>query len=259
MKKLSLLFAGMFVCLYGLLAHGNHHYSKNSNIELRAWNNSSFEITFDNKTYAKTNRFGLRNISPGLHYMEVIQHIPNKYGNGGMRKVLYVGKINIPKNAEVKATIKPNKKLVVQSLPINNHHYPSHQPQCGFDNGYSCSCVNDYGCDNDGYLDDFYPNNGYQPLPMAHNDFNKLLQVVENKNFDSEKLLIIEQAIIFNYFNTEQAYELMTRFTFDSNKLKLAKSIYPNVIDSHNFYLVNDLFTFNSSIKELNDYIINYG
>jgi hypothetical protein len=43
--------------------------------------------------------------------------------------------------------------------------------------------------------------------------------------------------------------------TFDSSRLELAKLAYLSTVDKENFWVVYDLFTFESSIVELNEYI----
>jgi hypothetical protein len=47
---------------------------------------------------------------------------------------------------------------------------------------------------------------------------------------------------------------LVKMMTFESNKLALAKAAYPNCIDRNNYYLVNDAFTFSSSVTELTNF-----
>jgi len=47
----------------------------------------------------------------------------------------------------------------------------------------------------------------------------------------------------------------MNMLTFESSKLELAKAGYAFVTDRQNFYLVNNSFTFDSSISELEHFI----
>jgi hypothetical protein len=47
----------------------------------------------------------------------------------------------------------------------------------------------------------------------------------------------------------------MLLFTFENNRLDFAKFAYAYTFDTGNYYLVNDAFTFETSIDELNAYI----
>ena len=42
---------------------------------------------------------------------------------------------------------------------------------------------------------------------------------------------------------------------FDSAKLEFAKLAYRNTIDRENFFMINNKFTFSSSVSELNNFI----
>ena len=78
---------------------------------------------------------------------------------------------------------------------------------------------------------------------------------LENKSFESSKFQIAKQALSYNYFSSAQVADLMSVFSFESTRLDFAKSAYVKVIDKQNFYLVNDAFSFESSIQDLNQYI----
>jgi hypothetical protein len=81
---------------------------------------------------------------------------------------------------------------------------------------------------------------------------------MENAGFESDKKLIAEQAISSHRVKAIQVYRILTMFSFESTKLKIAKFAYGYCIDKNNYYLVNDAFSFSSSIRELNNYIGNY-
>lgn len=260
MKKVNLLLAMLILLTFTALANHGHNYWKNSELEIKLWDNSSFHVVFDNYTFAKSNRFGLDNIKPGVHQIQVLKLKPNKYGHGGLKQVLYSGAIKIPKNAKMKAIVTPSRNLDIQIVRANNHY--EHQADCGFSNGYNCSChsYNDWNsnsCDDNWGFENNIQN--YGPSAMNNIDFNNLYNMVENTSFDDSKLSIVKQALSYNYMNTEQVSLLLGLFSFESYKLKLAKHAYTKVIDPQNYYLVNNQFTFNSSINELNNYIIQYG
>jgi hypothetical protein len=48
---------------------------------------------------------------------------------------------------------------------------------------------------------------------------------------------------------------MMLLFTFEDNKLEVAKYAYRKTVDNRNYVMVNDAFTFSSSRDELAKYI----
>jgi hypothetical protein len=61
-----------------------------------------------------------------------------------------------------------------------------------------------------------------------------------------------------NYFTSQQVKELLQLFTFENNKLDLAKYAYRKTMDRRNYYIVNDVFAFSNSKDELARYIRDY-
>ncbi|MCF8372573.1 MAG: DUF4476 domain-containing protein [Bacteroidales bacterium] len=56
--------------------------------------------------------------------------------------------------------------------------------------------------------------------------------------------------------SSEQVLELLQMLSFDSYRLDLAKYAYIYTVDKHNYYIVNNAFTFSSNITALNQYIL---
>ena len=94
--------------------------------------------------------------------------------------------------------------------------------------------------------------------PMSDQDFNQLLNRVKGQWFSSSKLRAAKDAIPNNTFRTAQVRELLQAFTSDSEKLELAKLAYRSTIDQRNYYTVMEVFSFQSSKEELDQFIRNY-
>lgn len=93
--------------------------------------------------------------------------------------------------------------------------------------------------------------NGY---PMSESRFNEVVKSIEAKSFDDSKLTMAKQVINTNCMTSAQVKRLMLLFSFEDTRLDLAKYAYGYTYDIGNYYQLNDAFTFESSIDELNAY-----
>jgi hypothetical protein len=93
------------------------------------------------------------------------------------------------------------------------------------------------------------------PNPMSHGDFESLKNTISTKSFEDGKLEIAKQAVAANCLLCSQVREVMKLFSFEDTKLTFAKFAYGHTYDTGNYFKVNDAFSFESSIDELNRYI----
>jgi hypothetical protein len=91
--------------------------------------------------------------------------------------------------------------------------------------------------------------------PMAPADFNSVKNSISSKTFEDSKLTIAKQVVGSNCLLCSQVKEIMMLFTYEDTKLDFAKFAYGHTYDIGNYYMLNDAFTFESSIDELNEYI----
>ncbi len=90
---------------------------------------------------------------------------------------------------------------------------------------------------------------------VCEREFANIAGAVCNRTFEDDKLLVAKQAIGCKLVSADQVRRLMCKFTFESTKLDFAKWAYRHCWDAQNYYIVNDAFTFSSSIRELDDFI----
>jgi hypothetical protein len=93
------------------------------------------------------------------------------------------------------------------------------------------------------------------PNPMMPTEFDDVKRSISSKTFEDSKLTIAKQVIGANCLLCSQVKEIMLLFTFEGTRLDLAKFAYKYTYDISNYYKLNDAFTFESSIDELNNYI----
>jgi hypothetical protein len=92
-------------------------------------------------------------------------------------------------------------------------------------------------------------------VPMGSGDFGSMKSSISSKSFEDSKVTIAKQILNDNCLSAAQVRELMNLFTYEESKLDIAKYAYRRTVDPNNYYKVNDAFTFETSIDDLNAYI----
>lgn len=91
--------------------------------------------------------------------------------------------------------------------------------------------------------------------PMSDGDFADAKKSIEKKGFEDTKMTLAKQIGRDHCFTTAQVKGIMQLFGFEDSKLDFAKFAYDHTFDIGNYYKVNDVFGFESSVDELNQYI----
>lgn len=93
---------------------------------------------------------------------------------------------------------------------------------------------------------------------VSDDDLARIKEQMESTTFDTEKPKIMKAALTGKRcFRTDQIRELLDLFTFDSDKLPLAKFAYSYVKDRANYSELTEAFDFDNSKDELRAYIRN--
>lgn len=156
--------------------------------------------------------------------------------------LLYRTTLNVRNNSRLVLDFFTNKGLfLLDSYPVQSQSY-------GF-NSWNDVWNNPYG--NGGYDANLnYPN------VMDNQTFQQFMDTMKNRAwFDDKKMEFINQQGRHAMFTSEQISILVKDLSFDKNKLALAKSLFPKCVDKQKYFLVYDSFDFESSRKELMDYI----
>lgn len=96
---------------------------------------------------------------------------------------------------------------------------------------------------------------GCNGWPMNSSDFNSAKGSISSKSFEDSKLTTAKQVAGSNCLNADQVKQIMGLFSFEESKLEFAKFAYSRTVDKNNYFKVNDAFSFESSIDDLNKYI----
>ena len=93
------------------------------------------------------------------------------------------------------------------------------------------------------------------PVPMSNTEFSDLSQTISSKSFEESKMTIAKQVLRDRCMFVTQVKQIMMQFSFEQTRLDFAKFAYERTYDIGNYFKVNDAFTFETSIDELNEYI----
>ncbi|MEI7663294.1 MAG: DUF4476 domain-containing protein [Bacteroidota bacterium] len=107
----------------------------------------------------------------------------------------------------------------------------------------------------DGERDDYSGPRGC-PKPMGQQAFDQALESISSKSFTSSKMTVARQVVRTNCLRCSQVKEIMKQFSFESDKLEIAKFAYKHTWDVNNYFLLNDAFEFDSTIDDLNSFIL---
>lgn len=218
----------IYTIAISLLSFSAMAYHQLSDLRLNVHGYTLFTVALDGRHYPHPDtRYEVRDITPGQHLLEVFS-AGGYYGS----TVLFAGYIHIPASSIVNARIDRYGRFVINTITPKYMAPVVYQP--------APVCV---------------PVSAPVFYPMSDYDFGLLRESVRSKSFDSTRLQVAKQALDSRRLTTHQVRELMDLMWFESTKLELAKFSYPRVVDKERFFLVNDAFSFSSSIDELDRFI----
>ena len=108
-----------------------------------------------------------------------------------------------------------------------------------------------YSGDNGGY----YSDPDYYSNCMRDADFAEALTYLQKEVYDNTRLNVAKQLASDNPLCASQVVEVCNKFSFESNRLAFAKFAYQYCTEQNKYYLVNQALKYESSKRELNEYI----
>jgi hypothetical protein len=91
--------------------------------------------------------------------------------------------------------------------------------------------------------------------PMGWQDFKSAKNTVTNASFEETKLSTAKAILTSNCMSTDQVMEICKTFGFEASKLDFAKFAYAKTTDPGNYFKVGQVFSFDASKTDLNEYI----
>ena len=235
-----------------LLVGGRKAKASSLTININKQYGTTYYITVNGQqTYQTIDNISINDLRGGDHHISITKQVKKGYKKRGRRNynnhhgynqahvkdiLVFDGLVNIPGRSEVFAALN-YQNLVVTNI-IRKNRPTNYSP-------VSCETP---------------PVVYHEPAApviqeMDPYSFRQLKKTIRQEPFGRNKMAILNPVLQQNYFTTGQVLELMALFTFEREKLEVAKYAYESTIDQGNYYVVNNGFTFGSSKRELTNYI----
>ena len=254
MKKILLI-----TSIFGLSALASQASARgNSEFNLSLFDAHRVTIEWDNQKTITFNRWSLEDVAAGNHTLRIYRD--EQVGNGGHRTILYDGRVLVPENSIVTASLLRNKSLDLNVTPkrtcgtptVDQRPKPSPRPS---GRPVAKPVYNDHGNGNGHDQHGDNCGSGHVSLGVSATEFKTILQNVENAWFEEDRMRIAKQAIENRNVTTDQVKQIMEKFWFEDSRLEFAKVAYVNTMDKQNYYQVNSIFWFCASVQALDEYI----
>lgn len=90
---------------------------------------------------------------------------------------------------------------------------------------------------------------------MSERDFETSIKTIKSKSSEQQKLDLAKQVLKTNCMKSMQIKEILGLFDFEETKLDFAKFAYKSCTDPENYSSLEESFTFQASMNELNEFI----
>jgi hypothetical protein len=237
MKKFFTLLLSSLFSLSLLAFDGSHLHISTVN------NNMKLKIEVDGqRVWMEGNSISLTDLSEGNHNVRVYRAkrtdgFRDRYDRG--YEIIYATSVYLGCDYQVDIIINGSGKVFMDTyrLDRDNGRHGAY--------GYNGADGNDPGNST---------NNGYSNV-MSTREFNQVREQIGKEWFESNKLISVKTIIDKNNFTIQQVKDLMSLFTFESNRMEVVKYVYCRIVDKQNIYQLNDALAYSSSKDELARFI----
>lgn len=94
---------------------------------------------------------------------------------------------------------------------------------------------------------------------MSDQLFRTFLSNVKKEVFPDDRMKMIETTAASANFTSDQCLQVVKLYTFDDDKMKVMKAMYPRIVDKEAFFTVISTLTFSSSKDNMNDFVKAFG
>ena len=286
MKTIFTLLSGFLLSFTLMAAPSDFDWKERSMLTVKSMGQGDIRVVVDGKRFEpRKQSMTIRNIQTGYHNVKIYRQKSDGFFNKfkSQYELIFNKSVMVKKHANLVITIDRMGRHYIdqQKTKGNGNSYGWNKQQNNdrdfernkdfdkdreyeknrdFDRDMKSDDDNyEFDFDKDGHNGDFDNDYGYDNRNFkAINDreFSNVLQSVKKEWFEGNKVKSASQVISGNYFTSSQVKQLLQLFTFENNKLDLAKQAYSKTVDPGRYMsVVGDVFSFNSSRDELSRFI----
>jgi hypothetical protein len=246
---------------------------ENATLVVHATTGRAIKVYIDGSTGTNPPSRGVTvtELSPGRHQLKVVGTFVDTYGEK-YRRTIYTGTIEVHPYTYMEATVEEHRGVSVHETRVACGDQPMNQEVPGYidtqsPNGNSTMNESQTTGQSSGNASQQTDQNTQTPAPATDNtatttnapasdaDFAQIKATLNATKFESKKLDTLKSLVYNYYFTTAQVGVLMNMFSFESNKLEVAKYIYPYVVDKQNFGSLAKEFNFDARKEDFRKFM----
>lgn len=232
----------------------------------------NYSVSLNNqKMTSNNNIFRFFDLYDGNYVLKI-------YENGYNGRLIYNKPVNIKNGFRTVAELDKYSGLkIIDRIPyVQTNWYIDnlviYQNQSSWNNnGPSTNMPPKPGCGNgwnNGNTNGNFPNNNPYNFPFGNGipgysngnllddtSLQSLISTMKKQIFEDKMLETAKTALKNRTMQTNQVHQLLEQFTFEQNKLELAKYCYDKTTDQQNYYILYNDFVFNNYSSQLDKYI----
>ncbi|MCJ8166832.1 DUF4476 domain-containing protein [Pontibacter sp. E15-1] len=229
-------------------------FAQNAVVTFTAERGEAFYLKLDGRTInpTATNFVRIAPLRPGMHYVELKVRTRQGLYQMGQR-------ILVPDGVEATYVVRTHGRSgkaylrLVSEVPLAP---PIGRPLPRYPDRYE-----DY--DHPSPRDPYPPRHDDRYTPQCHNlltgrELDRLLGTMRSRNFERTKLSIARDAVRNSSLMAEDLKRILQEFDHETTRVEFAKYAYDYLCDREHFYYIYNLFRFDSSVRELEEYSSHY-
>jgi len=222
-----------------------------SSLNIRMFDYSNITVTLGDRhvNHARSEIiFG--DLAPGRYTLKVIREPYNAWGRNHHREVVFHGFIDIPAGAQMMTMINRfhQFKVLHTNLTFGNRNDPFNDFVNGGHGANQGNAWSDHGGGQ-------WWDNSCSFHHMRNREFQHLKHDIKHKWFDSSRKHAMKHALHNNHLSPRQIRELLLLFDHESSRLEMAKKGFRHTCDRANYFIVFDVFYFDSSVRALSNFM----
>jgi hypothetical protein len=261
MSKMYSLILFMFISIASIAAER----PRSGRLTITTYDNSDIRVEIDGRRYSTgDNTIRINNINPGYHSVQVYRRQShNIFGRSGGERLVYSSNIYVKPQHRIDILIDRNGRAQVREQDLDRRRKDRRNDRDNdrwedYDNWERNNRNDDRWDRNDGGWNNNRPDRSDYGRAVSYETFQSMKQSLRRENFENTRMTLAQQMLSGNYFEASQVREMLQLFSFENNRLELAKHAYRNTTDKKNYYSLYDVFSFSSSKEELSRYISNF-